>query len=505
MKRAIKVAIALGIVFAVVYVLRQSIWKWGICRVWCPPGKSLVVTRKTGKPAAKDHYADENKDEAGVIERMRGPGRSFLNPWTYDARVVDDAVIPAGQMLQVSNRFGEDLPEGQRLAEPHQKGIRRQMLTPGRWRLNPDGVEWKKEDIVPATRVEPGYVGVQTINIGPQKQVLKTVLPAGIYYNNPIELTITPIEVGYRVWESHTETETAMVDEGGVRKQVQRVKPGTGVSFSLADGKQMQIDIAVVWGIWPEQAPRVVADYGSENDAEQKVIIPQLRSKCEQLGSNLTTQQFIEGETREQFQADLTKSLQEIGKQKGLEVLIALVRGFHPDEQIKTTIQNARLAQEEKITLAGEQKRDTVSASLEEAKKMVDVAVRDFNAETEALVKGEMENGLKKAAETKADTDMQVAQIKRQIAEIQAEITKTVGEAEAAVIRAEKEAEAKGFELEVQAYGGADTYVRAQFAENLPQNMNITFLPVGPGTLWTNPGSLVELAAARSLATRPAK
>jgi hypothetical protein len=418
---------------------------------------------------------------------------------------VDDVIIEPGHMLSVFNRVGEDLPAGQRLAEDNRhKGIRKQMLTPGRWRLNPYGVEWKKEDICEATRVEPGYVGVQTVNTGPNKEILPTVLPAGIYYNNRVERTITPIEVGYRVWEEHTEMETAQVEENGVRKTVQRAKPDTGVSFSLADGKQMQIDVAVVWGIWPKDAPRVVKDYGNEDQAEQKVIIPQVRSKCETLGSNLTTQEFIEGETREKFQEELTKSLQEIGKDKGLEVLIALVRGFHPDEQIKTTIQNARLAQEEKITLAVEQQRDTVNAQLEEAKQMVDVAVRDFDAQTEALVKGELENGLKKAAETKADADMNVAEIKRQIAEIQAEITKTVGGAEAAVIKAQKEAEAKGFELEVQAYGGADNYVRAQFAENLPEDMNIMFLPVGSGTLWTNPGQLVELAAAKSLATRPA-
>ena len=262
----------------------------------------------------------------------------------------------------------------------------------------------------------------------------------------------------------------------------------------------MYLDFTVVWGIFPEDAPRILREYGTVAMVEQKIIEPQVLSICKNAGSNLTTKEFIEGETREKFQQAVTEALQVIGKEKGIHFLIALVRGFHPDEDIRATIQARMLAEEEKITLKIEQQRETVAAGLEQAKRMVEVAIKDFDAESEVHVRAEEEKGRKRADETKAETDRTVAGLRKSTEEIKAQSVKILGQADADVIEALRKAEAKKLELLIEAYGGPDEYNLATFAESLPEDIQIEYRYAGPGTLWTDmKTTLAEMAAKKIL------
>ena len=466
-----------------------------ICYNWCPYGSSLQLTRKTGT-AAKGRYATEGQQ--GVIEQMRGPGRHFLNPWTYSVRQVRDVVIPAGRIATVKNNIGESLPPDRFIAGPDEKGTQKRILTPGVWRINEFG-----QNVSPmaATIIKPGYVGVQTLREGKNKGILSRILQAGYYNINPAEIRVDTVEIGYRVWDVKTDVTVATVkDKDGQVRQMRQIKKGSGVAFPLADGKQMYLDFTVVWGIFPEDAPRIIREYGTLEMVEQKIIEPQVLSICKNAGSNLTTQEFIEGETREKFQQAVTQALQAIGEQKGIHFLIALVRGFHPAEDIKATIQARMLAEEEKITLKMEQQRDTVAAALEQARRMVEVAVTDFDAETEAFVRGEEEKGRKKADEMKAEADRTVAGLLKTAEETKAQTVKILGRADADVIEAMKKAEAKKLELLIEAYGGPDQYNLATFAESLPDDIEIEYRYAGPGTLWTEmKTTLAEMAAKKIL------
>jgi len=495
MMRRIPLPILTVLVALGVAVVAGVIWV-AVCYNWCPYGSSLQLTRKTGTAAKGGRYAAQG--QKGVIEQMRGPGRHFLNPWTYTVKQVRDVVIPAGQIATVKNNIGTSLPSDRFIAGPDEKGTQKRVLTPGVWRINEFG---QKVVPMPATIIKPGYVGVQTLREGKDKGILPRVLQAGYYNINPAEIRVDTVEIGYRVWDVRTEvTETTVKDKDGQARKVRQIKEGSGVAFPLADGKQMYLDFTVVWGIFPEDAPRIIREYGTLAMVEQKIIEPQVLSICKNAGSNLTTKEFIEGETREKFQQAVTQALQVIGKEKGIHFLIALVRGFHPDEDIKATIQAQMLAEEEKITLKMEQKRDTVAAALEQAKRMVEVAVKDFDAETEALVREEEEKGRKKADETKAQADRTVAALLKTAELTKAQTVKILGRADADVIEAMKKAEAKKLELLIAAYGGPDQYNLATFAESLPENIQIEYRYAGPGTLWTEmKTTLAEMAARKIL------
>ena len=478
--------VVLALVFLVGYVL---IWKWMICRVYVPYGHSLVITRKTGASAAEDRYA--KAEQKGVQRQMVGPGRHFFNPWTYDVKKTEDVVIEPRHIGVVKNNLGEDLPKGAFLAGPDQKGTQRRVLTPGRWRLNRHGQAVEIKDISQTSCIKPGYVGMQTLQEREDEQrkgIMRDVLQPGYYNINPRRIKIDIVEIGYHVMSIQTE----FVQD--------RPKPNTGVFFPLADGKEMYLDFTVVWGVFPEEAPRIIGEYGTIDMVESKIIHPQVLSICKNRGSNLTTKQFIEGDTRETFQKGVTEKLQEMGKVKGIHILIALVRGFHPARDIKETIQARMIAEEEKKTLIVEERTDHIAAQLEQAEKIVDIALKDFDAETVALTAGERENCLKRSAQIKAEADRQVAALQKEGAKIDAEILRISGQAEARVTEAKKRADAQELSLQIEAFGGPEAFNLHTFAEMLPESLRIKYRYAGVGTLWTDlKQGLSDLAAKKIL------
>ena len=150
----------LGALLAVWLVGKVLIWDWMITRVYCEIGYSLMITRKTGDSAPLDAYADKDKGQQGVQEQMKGPGRHFLNPFTYSATKLKDIVVKPGEVCLIKNNIGKDLPSGRFIADAGEKGTLRAVLSPGTWRINPHG---QTHERVSATNVRPGYVGVQTL------------------------------------------------------------------------------------------------------------------------------------------------------------------------------------------------------------------------------------------------------------------------------------------------------------------------------------------------------
>ena len=495
--RPAKIIFATVAMLLLVYIIGYvGIWKWGMSHRYCPVGQSLRVYRKTGSAAPKGQYAKPG--EAGVREQLLGPGRHFWNPYDYTLEVVPDVEIPPGKIGVVRLKIGEELVQGTHLVSRGQgkMGMLEDVLTPGTWRVNDFGEQVALAD---AVIIPPGYVGVQTLLQGVEgdkKPVLDEVLTPGYYNINPQQRKVDIVEVGYREMEMRIEYD----DKTG------KVLRKSGVSFPLADGKEMRLDFTVIWGVSPENAPRVIREFGNIDDVQTKLIMVQVPAVCKNHGSNLTTQEFIEGKSREEFQRAVTEDLKRLGQERGIDFLVALVRGFHPAEDIKQTIQARKIAEEEKTTIAVELFTDTVAASLEEAKKRVEIRVNDFNGETEALVKEELEKGVKTAAEVRAETDRTVAELDLQTAEIEAQIVKILGEAEARVIEATKRAEADRFQQYVKAYGSGDIYNLVEFAENLPDDLTVEYRYAGPGTFWTDaePGKRVNLrdAAARKLLQR---
>ena len=87
---------------------------------------------------------------------MPGPGRHFYSPFEYETKVVPDLVIEPGMLGLVTASVGKEPPAGAMLADEGYRGIRRRVLTPGRYRINPYAYKVETVDVARCVGSEGG-------------------------------------------------------------------------------------------------------------------------------------------------------------------------------------------------------------------------------------------------------------------------------------------------------------------------------------------------------------
>ena len=199
MKSTVKMALTVVAAVLGMWVL----WQWGFCRFYVGPDQMAVITSKMGNELPPGQILAQ-KGQQGIQEEVLGEGRHFLNPWFYEREIRPVVLIPPGKVGIVTSKVGDELPEGEFLAERGQKGIWRNVLGPGKYRMNPVGYQI---DIVDAIGIPVGYDGVVTSLSGTQtepsqfaksgeKGVRSDILQPGLYYVNPREYKVDVLEIG---------------------------------------------------------------------------------------------------------------------------------------------------------------------------------------------------------------------------------------------------------------------------------------------------------------------
>ena len=196
---------AIGLVATIVVVGGglYTMWLWGFCRFYVGPNEMAIITAKVGTPLESGQILAK-EGQKGIREEPLGEGRHFLNPIFYRRDIVKAVIIEPGKVGIVTSKVGEKLPEGEFIAERGQKGIWRDVLGPGKYRMNPHGYNI---EIVDAISIPIGYAGVITSLSGEQapdgqfaakgqKGVRKDVLQPGLYYVNPQAYKVDVLEIG---------------------------------------------------------------------------------------------------------------------------------------------------------------------------------------------------------------------------------------------------------------------------------------------------------------------
>jgi hypothetical protein len=200
MNKSILAMLAAG---AVIVFGAWEAWQWSFCRFYVGPGEMAVIIAKNGDSLQPGQILAK-KGQRGAQEEVLAEGRHFLNPIFFDHEIVPSILVPPGKVGIVTSKGGANLSAGDFLASAGQKGIWRQVLGPGRYRLNPVGYEVK---IVDAISIPIGYVGVVTSLSGKQppegafagageKGIRADILQPGLYYVNPSAFKVDVVEVG---------------------------------------------------------------------------------------------------------------------------------------------------------------------------------------------------------------------------------------------------------------------------------------------------------------------
>ncbi|MDF7798903.1 SPFH domain-containing protein [Pontiellaceae bacterium B1224] len=203
MKLSSKSIVGLVVSAVVIACGLYIMWMWGFCRFYVGPNEMAIITAKNGAPLEPGQILARD-GQKGIRETPLGEGRHFLNPIFYEHRIEPIVLIEPGKVGVVTSKVGKKLPTGEFIAERGQKGIWREVLGPGKYRMNPYGYNI---EIIDAISIPIGYAGVITSRSGEQapdgqfandqqKGVRKDVLQPGLYYVNPQAYKVDVLEVG---------------------------------------------------------------------------------------------------------------------------------------------------------------------------------------------------------------------------------------------------------------------------------------------------------------------
>ncbi len=147
---------------------------YNACKIEVDTGQQAVLIRKEGLELEPDmELAPPPKDGGAYYKGVQsgGPnngvlteGRYFYNPYFWSWEISPQFVVPGDKIGIRIALSGDDMPAGQILAEPGQKGILREVLKPGRYPYNPyaESIELHDPVTIPA-----GLRGVVTRLAGP--------------------------------------------------------------------------------------------------------------------------------------------------------------------------------------------------------------------------------------------------------------------------------------------------------------------------------------------------
>jgi regulator of protease activity HflC (stomatin/prohibitin superfamily) len=408
------------------------------------PGMELAPPRKDGKTYYKGVQTEGPNN--GVLTE----GRYFYNPYYWDWEILPQRVIPGEKIGIKVALAGDDLPSGQVLAQPGQKGILSPVLKPGRYPYNPYAEEIEPHDpvIVPA-----GFRGVVTLLAGREAKnpnaflvepgergVQRQTLEPGIYPLNPYE------------------TRVSLVD---CRSKRFNLAQESAMDFLSSDGFPVTLDGAVEFRVLPDQVAEVFVKYNEDANGDAideeiitKIITPESRSLCRIGGSNLTGGQFINGNDREKFQRDLVRSLTDNCKKQGIEILAVAITSIQPPEEIAEPVRLREVAkqqlaqyQQEKLQQLSEAQLKVQVVLAEQKKKLVE-------AEQGVVEKTTRAEQDQQVAVTLAAQKLKVAETQLEAAKDKASAIVAKAQAEADVIRFNNTAELAGLAARVAAFEG---------------------------------------------------
>jgi hypothetical protein len=563
MKKNIKMILGISVIL----ILAEMFWLWGFCRFYVGPNQMAIITAKTGDPLEPGQIL-AREGQKGIREETLGEGRHFLNPVFNEWEIVDVTLVQPGKVAIVTSKVGKKLAEGDFIAERGQKGIWRSVLGPGKYRMNPYGYTI---EIVDAISIPIGYAGVITSLSGEQaaggqfanekqKGVRKDVLQPGLYYINPKEYKVDVLEIGINQVsllgqsggkvvtkarqlgqnEALNELQSAVLQKQEAKRQdyfskrssssVQKEKFNSGqqvdfdagrplakmapasledgemnltelVSFPSRDGFQISLDMTVEFELSPDKIADIFRRYGDLPAVVDKIIMPQITSISRNKGSEYRAKDFIVGEGREKFQNDLTVSLEQTLTTKDIKVYNALIRHVEVPDEIRAPIQQASIAIEQDLTNKERQNTARKQAELNTELSLIQQRGEQVIQETEKI-KAEIAADLgKQVAQIQAETLKKAAEIKKHTAAISADKVRVLGLATASALQKVEGEKANGLKLKTAVFNDPVAYAKWRFADSLNPTMKVNIIHAGDGTLWTDleKTGFAELGGAKQL------
>lgn len=438
----------------------------------------------SGRVLAKHVECNAFQDARAFLANggQRGPQISIVTPGTYRINTQLFAIkmesaleIEDNQVGIVTAQEGQPLPTGDIAGQEIKnhnmyqngqafmdnggfKGLQEQVMLAGRYYVNPRFVTVETK---PMTDVPIAHVGVVIAYVGAegkdvtgdsfkhgnlvskgQRGVWVTPLDPGKYPINPLTHKVENVPTANVVlnW-ADTKTEAHKLDQNLCTIKVRS-----------SDGFTFNLDVSQIIHIPRNDAPKVIARFGSVTNLVTQVLEPTIGNYFRNAAQNSDVIKFLSQRTDRQNEAkSAIKNALEVYDVGAIDTLIGDIT---PPQDLMKTLTDRKLAEQQQITYGTQETAENSRAKLEQAKAMASTQARVVDAERKVTIaefdaRSAVEQAKGEANAKKIFAEGEAMKLTT-VGEAQAKATQAVGGAEAEVIEKKTKAMDQGNYAQVE-------------------------------------------------------
>ncbi len=463
------------IVFGIALFIALQAWWWFFCRIEIDPGYLGVLISKTGYNLPSGQIIATDSSYKGIQLNVLAEGRHFYNPIFYDWETIPLFDVPANNLGVVTKFYGdefslEEIKAGKIVADEGEKGIQRNVLMPGKYRINTYA---EKVQLFKAITIPAGYVGVVTNLTGKdakisntflvdegEKGVSKKVLRPGTHFIHPFLYKVDLMDC-----RSHR-FELAGADS---------------LKFPSSDAFEMTVLMTVEWAIDQNRASEIFVRIGEihpqheKNEVLQKVLIPSIRGFGRIEGSKYSAIEYISGKSREVFQNSLLEKIKGSCEPKGILIKSVLINDIEPPQEIATPIREREIAKEELNRNANQLLQAKAEQNLARSDELVKQEQEKVKAKTQNLVKVIDAENQKKVALIRQEKLLNMERTFLEASKKEAQAIFARGKAQADVVILETTAEAESLKKGIDAFKDPEIFSYFEFLNRIAPSMKTIF------------------------------
>jgi uncharacterized membrane protein YqiK len=470
-------------------------------------GAEIPTGRILARKVDSDNFQDAQKflDNGGQRGRQTAfmtAGSYRINTFLFEVTIVDQLIIHENMVGIVTTLDGEPITQGQiagKQIEGHNnfqdidtfvknggnRGLQPQVVLAGSYYINPWAVQIEE---IPMTDVSIGHVGVVISYIGEDGVDVTgdTFKHGNIVGKGFRGVWMEPLGPGKYPINTFTmkvelvPTTNLVLNWANARSESHNLdKNLSTITVRSKDGFPFNLDVAQIIHIPANEAPKVIARFGSMNNLVSQVLEPTIGNYFRNSAQDSDVISFLS--TRKERQMAAKEHIKAVLDDYNVNAVDTLIGDIVPPEALMKTLTDRKIAQEEEKTyetqrMAQEKRqgveKETAIADMQKeivkAQQSVEIAQRTADATVKKAEGDATSLKLKVNAEAEA-TKMRAnaeAEATKMNAGAEAERIAKTGLAEAEKIMAIGKSTAEAYELQVKAMGG-DNFTRYKVTEEI--------------------------------------
>ncbi|MDH7460341.1 SPFH domain-containing protein [Chitinophagaceae bacterium 26-R-25] len=490
-------------------------------------GAQLPTGNILGRTVDSDHFQDAEKflsngGQKGRQTALLTAGTYRINSYAFTVTIADMTIIHENKVGIVTTLDGVPIRAGQIAGEQIEghnnfqdvdaflvnggnRGLQPQVMLAGSYFINQWAIQIEE---IPMTNVPIGQVGVVISYIGEDGKDMTgdTFKHGNIVSKGFRGVWMEPLGPGKYPVNTYTmkvelvPTTNLVLNWANARSEAHDLdKNLSTITVRSRDGFPFNLDVAQIIHVPANEAPKVIARFGSMTNLVSQVLEPTIGNYFRNSAQDSDVISFLS--TRKERQKSAREHIKEVLDEYNVNAVDTLIGDIVPPEALMKTLTDRKIAEEEQKTyqtqkMAQEQRqgmeketaiadmqKEIVKAqqSVEIAQRTADAAVKKAEGDATSLklqVNAESEatkmRANAEAEATKARAGAQAEATKINASADAEKISKT-GLAEAEKIMAIGKSTAEAYELQVKAMGG-DNFTKYKITEEIGKG-NIKIIP----------------------------